>query len=314
MSVSVRLRFVLLLIGMVFGVLVPGSAQAGDELRPQNYRIQVHPRGMPPLQLYAEEMGRGPTVLLLHGLGGSSYTWRMVAPALARRNRVIAIDLRGFGRSDKPFDQAYSPHHHAAVVRAFMNARRLSGVTLVGHSFGGLVALMLASDRGLPGRKISRLVIIDAPAYPQPLSPAVRFLRMPVLPYLTLSVVPPELPTTLAFMMEKVGFDRLTTKDIQIYADPLLAPGGPHGLIATARNIVPRNIQALVAGYRRIAKPTLVIWCRDDQVVPLSSGTRLAREIPKARLAVLDGCDHVPPEQAPRAVVSHLSRFLAHRR
>lgn len=302
-------RVIALAVALLVAMAMVHAAVAGPKTS-IGYRVTVHPEGLPPLAINVEEMGQGPVLLLLHGLGGSSYTWRLVAPKLAAAHRVIAIDLRGFGRSDKPFDLAYSPAHHAAVVRAFITEQKLPPLTLVGHSFGGLLAMLLAQDRRLAPNRISRLVLMDAPLYPQPFSPGVAFLRQPLLPYLALTLVPGELPTTIALMMEKFGFERLTSRDISIYADPLGDPGGPHALIETAVQIVPRDLDRIIARYPAVTKPTLLIWCREDQVVPLASGRRLARTLPQARLAVIDGCDHVPPEQAPAAVVLEMTRFL----
>ena len=112
-------------------------------------------------------------------------------------------------------------------------------------------------------------------------------------------------------MMERMGLERLEQRDVSIYADPLKEPGGPHALIETARQIVPVDFDRIIARYRSITKPALVLTCRDDQVVPLSSATRLARTLPNARLEVLESCDHVPPEQAPDAVVQAMRGFLA---
>jgi pimeloyl-ACP methyl ester carboxylesterase len=135
-------------------------------------------------------------------------------------------------------------------------------------------------------------------------------LKTPVLPYLALLLVPPELTMAVAFMMEQVGFDRLTEQDISIYAGPLSEPGGPHALIETADRIVPANLHRLIARYPTMSKPTLVVWCRHDSVVPLTSGQRLAATLPRARLAVLDTCDHLPSEQAPAALSRELRRFI----
>jgi pimeloyl-ACP methyl ester carboxylesterase len=290
--------------------LAPHRAQAAKPTS-TGYMVHLHPDGMPPLEIYAEEMGKGPTVLLLHGLGGSSYNWRLIAPRLATTHRVIALDLRGFGRSDKPFDRAYSSLDHAAVVRAFIRRANLSQVTLVGHSYGGMVAIRLAMDRRLEPHRISRLVLMSTPAFPQPFSTGVGFLRKPILPYLTLLLVPPELTATLAFMMETVGINRLTERDISIYAGPLSDPGGPHALIETARQIVPADLPQIMARYPTLTKPTLALWCRQDEVVPLSTGVKLARTLPNARLAVVEGCNHLPAEQAPVAVTNEIRRFLA---
>lgn len=274
------------------------------------YFLSLAPEGQAPLNVYVEEMGRGPPILLLHGLGGSSYSWRFVAPRLAATHRVIALDLRGFGRSDKPFDTAYGIADHAAVVRAFIRAANLSRITLVGHSYGGIVALRLALDRRLEPHRIARLVIMDAPAFPQAFSASVRFLRQPVLPYLALLLVPPELTASVALMMEKFGVQGFSDRDVSIYADPLSEPGGAHALIETAVQIVPPDLDRIIASYPTISKPTLALWCREDRVVPLSTGQRLARTIPGARLAVLEGCDHMPAEQVPLAVVLEIRKLL----
>lgn len=283
------------------------AAPAGS--RGSGYFMELRPEGQPPLRVHVEEAGAGPPLLLLHGLGASTYTWRHVARGLAPRNRVIALDLRGFGRSDKPFDQHYAPADHAAVVRAFIEARNLSRITLVGHSYGGMLALKLALDRRLAPHRIARLVVMSAPAFPQPFSAGVRFLRKPVLPYVAL-LVAPELTTAVSFMMEQVGFDRLTDRDISIYAGPLSEPGGAHALIETASRIVPANLNGLIARYPTMTKPTLVLWCGQDSVVPLRTGQRLAATLPRARLAVLDGCDHVLSEQVPEAVSAEIRRFV----
>jgi pimeloyl-ACP methyl ester carboxylesterase len=312
--VAIRCLFLLALALPYPGVACPGasgrSCGTTGAFRNLNYRLTVHPAGQPPVAIYAEEMGQGPVLLMLHGLGGSSYTWRAIAPRLASHYRIIAMDLRGFGRSDKPFDRSYGPRDHAAVVQAFIRERHLSQVTLVGHSYGGVLALLLAMDRNSDAQRISRLVLIDTPAYPQELSPGIAFLNEPVLPYVALTLLPPEVPIALALMMEKMGFERMTGRDVAIYADPLVQPGGVHALIETARQIMPVDFPRIIAGYRAITQPTLVLACRDDQVVPLSTARRLSRTVPSARLAVLDNCDHVPPEQAPEAVVAALRAFL----
>jgi pimeloyl-ACP methyl ester carboxylesterase len=115
--------------------------------------------------LYVEEAGEGPPLILLHGLGGSLFTWRHIVAALARGHRVIALDLKGFGHSDKPFDDHYSAVDQAALVSAFIRKRGLRGVALVGHSFGGVVALRTARDFSSESGVIRRLVVMDTPRH-----------------------------------------------------------------------------------------------------------------------------------------------------
>jgi pimeloyl-ACP methyl ester carboxylesterase len=309
-------RFLIgLLVGLLASILAGATATAaGSSVWPNKYMVETAPPGLPPTRLYAEELGSGPPVVLLHGLGGSGYTWRYMVEGLARNHRVIAIDLKGFGRSDKPYDQRYAALDQAAYVRAFLEQRGLRGITLVGHSFGGAVAMVLALDliRVQPDR-IGRLVLMDTPAFPQELSPTVQLLRKPVLPMLALSILPPIVVAQLSLINDDGAFAHLTPNDVSMYAAPLADPGAAHALVTTAQRIVPENFDALVRRYPTIRQKTLLLWCRNDTVVPVSTGVQLQRMMPQARLELIEGCGHTPPEESPAAATAHILRFLQQR-
>jgi pimeloyl-ACP methyl ester carboxylesterase len=312
-------RFVIgLAVGLLASLLAGEPARADDRhAQSTHYTVNVAPPGLPATRLYAEELGAGPPVVLLHGLGGSGYTWRYMVPALARHHRVIAIDLKGFGRSAKPRDESYAALDQAAYVRSFLERRGLHGVTLVGHSFGGAVAMALALDLnsgrgGDPGR-VRRLVLMDTPALPQPLSPTVKLLQQPVLPLVALSMLPPMVVAQLSLINDDGAFAHLTNRDVSMYAAPLADPGGAYALVTTAQQIVPRNFDALIRRYPQIQQPTLLVWCRNDSVVPVTTGVRLARMLPRAKLRLIDGCGHTPPEENPGAATGLLLQFLHQR-
>ncbi len=291
--------------------LVTASAAAAKV----DYQAPVAPPGAPEISLHVEEFApvgpeRGEPLLLIHGLAASTYSWRHVAPELARGRRVIALDLRGFGRSDKPFDQRYSGADQAEHVIAFIRRRGLKRVTIVGHSFGGAVALMttLALNRSAPGL-VKKLVLLDAPAYPQQPTPFVTFLQQPVLPYAVLTVVPPGLAAALVFSGE--GESKSPPLDvISAFAAPFYQAAARHALISTARQIRPANWRELVARYPSIRQPTLIVWCDHDDIVPLSSGERLAKAMPNARLEVIPGCQHSPQDEAPGRFLRLMREFL----
>ena len=298
--------------------LAPTAAHAADMApyaqglhRSTGYSIEVAPPGYPAVNLYAEETGRGPTLLLLHGLGASGYVFRRIVPALARTHHVITLDMRGFGRSDKPFDQHYSALDQAAHVKAFIAKRALRGITLAGHSFGGGVAIALALDlnRTRPGL-LSRLILMNSPAFPQPMSRAVGFLRMPIVPYLALNVIPPEITAKMSLSKDLGNFGHITETDVTRYATPLRESAAAHALITTAQRIVPENLADLVRRYPTIRQPTLLVWCRDDPVVPLVTGISLKRMLPRAQLQVLNTCTHVPPEESAAELLGHMKHFL----
>ncbi|MBU1742845.1 MAG: alpha/beta hydrolase, partial [Proteobacteria bacterium] len=113
---------------------------------------------------YQEYPGRPPTCFLLHGFASSTYTWQKIAPRLNRAGyRVVALDMKGFGWSDKPLDAKYDPTTLAAEVAAFVRAKGFGRVVFVGNSLGGAIGLIVTLQHPA---LVSRLVLIDA-ANPQ---------------------------------------------------------------------------------------------------------------------------------------------------
>ena len=309
-GVGVRFSVGVAAVFMAFVLLAAVGAVAAPAR--VSYQANVAPIGAEPLRLHVEEHGLGPVVLLIHGLGASSYAWRHIVPRLARTHRVIAIDLKGFGNSDKPFDLAYSPQDQARLLATFLARRGVRRVSVVGHSFGGAVALMLALELNRAGGgRLERLVLIDTPAFPQRLPFRYTLLTQPVLPYLGLMLVPPEVTASASLTSDQSDPRRISLADIRAYARPLYESGARHALITTLRRFVGDDARAVIARYPTIRQPTLLVWCRADSVVPLANALRLRRSLGQAQLHVMDGCDHVPNEEAPEALAATLAHFLA---
>ena len=265
-----------------------------------------------PVMLHSEEAGQGAPIVLLHGYGLSTYSWRHIRIDLARTHHVIALDLKGFGRSQKPLDDAYGVNDQAALIVDFLRVRKLNRVTLIGHSFGGAVAIAVALElnRTEP-KRLQRLVLLDSPAFAQKLPAALSVLRTPYVAEAAMSAVPPEAAAAGALMLAYKDPSRIAAADIAAYARPLYDAGTRHALIRTAERIVPDNLAELTNRYRTIRQPTLIIWCRDDRIVPLVIGFQLVASLPAARLEVLDTCGHLPHEEAPAATLAAIQRFLA---
>jgi pimeloyl-ACP methyl ester carboxylesterase len=298
------------LIGML--LVYATAAIAGDVSRSQTgYLATIAGRGHEPVRLHVEEMGAGAPLILIHGLGGSGYSWRRLMPTLAQKNHVFAIDLKGFGRSDKPFETTYTPSDQARLIASFMRQTGLTQATVVGHSFGGTVALALAlALHKTEPQRIRRLILLNSPAYPQDIPRKQAFLTLPVVPYLALVAIPPIFTARAGLASAYLGIDHVTDTDIGVYADPLHEAGGRHALITTTRRMAEIAATGQIAAYETLRMPSLLIWCRNDSVVPLSIGQRLQRQLPHAELAVIERCDHTPAEEAPAETVSHMQKFL----
>jgi pimeloyl-ACP methyl ester carboxylesterase len=248
--------------------------------------------------------------LLLHGLGESTFTWRRIVPALAETHRVIALDLKGFGRSDKPRDEAYSADDQAQLVAGFLEKRGLENVTIVGHSFGGTVALRTTLVPAVrASSRVRRIVVIGAPALPKSVASHLDLVQLPALPDALTAAVPPELMARM--LLKEAGGAAVTSEEqVKGYAAPYFDIAAKHAFLVTARGIVSEGGNEIAERYRSIKEPVLAVWCRRDPIVPLKSGRKLARVLPNARLEIIEKCHHLPQEERPEALIAVIRSFI----
>ncbi len=267
--------------------------------------------GEEPLQLNYETYGKGNPIIFLHGLGGSLYTWRHLIGPLSPHYRLILFDLKGAGKSPKPYDDKYSMFDQAELIYRFILQNDLHNLTLVGHSFGGGVALLVALKLTQQNSsRLSRLILIDTISYPQKLPAVIKMLRMPLLGWLGLHLIPDR--TKVYKMMKSLYFDdsKINPEDVEAYAAPLSLPGAKYALQQTARQIIPDNIDELIAMYPRLNVPTLIIWGQEDKIIPLENGVRLHQAIRNSRLVVIERCGHDPPDERPKELMEVIREFL----
>lgn len=263
------------------------------------------------LPLHVEERGEGPPVLLVHGFGANGYTWRHWAGELSRDHRVILVDLKGFGSAPKPSDGAYGPADHAELLLRLVRGLDLRRLTVVGHSLGGGIALLLALRLlDAEPERLRGLVLVAAAAYPQEIPPWIRLARLPLLGRVLLRLLPAR--RLIRWVLRSIVHDptTITRTQVEAYAEPLESADGRRALLQTARQIVPEDVDVLVARYPEIRVPTLLLYAREDPVVPLEVGERLAADLPRARLEILEACGHDPPEERPRESVEPVREFL----
>jgi pimeloyl-ACP methyl ester carboxylesterase len=292
------------------GILLSAAPPvAAEDLKAAGHYVDVG-RPQVPLRLWTEESGSGEPILLIHGLGATTYTWRSFISKLARGHRTIAVDLKGAGKSDKPNDEAYGILDQAALLKTLVDREALSRLTIIGHSMGGGVALALALElnRINPGR-LKRLVLISSVAYRQQL-PYLGFMKKPFLGSDGKFALPPEVLVFAGLYSAYYAPSKVTFDAIRAYAHPLHEPAGQRALIKMAEQMVPPNLQRLVAGYRTIQQPALVIWGAEDQVVSPSLGKKLAHDLANGRFEVLKNCGHVPQEEMPEETLALVSAFL----
>lgn len=265
--------------------------------------------------LHLHEGGSGgPPVVLVHGFGGTSFSWRHLFPAIARRHRTLAFDLPGHGYSDRPEGFDYSPLRLGKLLLSLMEAEHVEEAVVVGNSYGGAVAvsaLLHAMEADGPSqRRISKLVLVDAAGYPQPIPWHVKLLRVPLLRSVMPALVPPRLLMrfVVSAMYGKNG--KPEKAQIREYANAYAVPGTRRAYREYAALMQPEDFEEYVARYRSIEVPTLVITGDRDRVVPPEVAERYHADIAGSRLVVVKGAGHIPQEECPATVLEPLGEFL----
>jgi pimeloyl-ACP methyl ester carboxylesterase len=260
---------------------------------------------------YLDE-GAGDVLLLIHGIGGSSDCWRNVVHKLAERHRVIAVDLLGHGQSDKPRGD-YSLGAFAVWLRDFLDALHIREVTVVGHSFGGGVALQFAHQHKEYCR---RLVLISSGGLGPDLGRLLRMLSLPGAEIaLQLLASRPAVEVGRALRKRALSAGR----DVTRYSETLkgqAALSDRHSRAAflrTLRSVVDHRGQAVCALDRlRTDLPTLIIFGDEDRCIPVTHAHSVHKAIPGSELHVIPGVGHQPQVQCPE-IVAHLVGDFADR-
>jgi len=272
---------------------------------------------------FADFGGTGPTMVLVHGLGGSHTNWAAVGPGLATRARVVAPDLAGFGRTPLA-GRAATVEANRQLLDRFLDAVTDTPAILVGNSMGGLIAMMEAARHP---SKVAALVLVG-PAQPRPS----RTLIDPVvLLTFTAYAIPGVGEQFLRWRAAYLGPEALVRQTLAIccadatcVADDVVAL---HVGLARERQQMPwahtaflqaaRSIIALLARRRRaeqmidaIRAPTLVVQGSEDRLVPLAASRATVGRRPGWSLEVFEGVGHVPQLEAPARFVQTVTRWL----
>jgi pimeloyl-ACP methyl ester carboxylesterase len=252
-------------------------------------------------EIYYLEAGSGPEVILLHGLGGDNGNWRMTLPALASNFHVYAPDQIGFGQSDKPLIN-YRVATLVDFLNAFYKKLGITKATLVGNSLGGWVAMNFALQ--YPD-KVNRLVLVDSAGYSFKRTGGVAPAREVLLGLIPSSLAGTKQLMAIVFHNKAFSSDAVAE---QVFTEHLRKNDGYTinsfvDSILRGEDFVDGKLGALKA-------PTLIVWGRDDMLVPLASGKALAEDIAGSQTVVLDDCGHVPQMECAGPFNDSLLKYL----
>jgi pimeloyl-ACP methyl ester carboxylesterase len=262
------------------------------------------------LRISAMEAGEGPPVLAIHGLGGTKGSFLPTVAALAGSFRVIAIDLPGFGDSDKPIGAAYDARWFAASVVDVLDALELERAHLIGNSLGGRVALEIALRAP---ERVGRLALL-APSLAwrreRPWAPLLRLVR-PELGLVQLA--PRAVVEGIVHRLIPAAENEWTAAGVDEFLRAYLTPAGRAAFYAAARQIYleePHGADGFWPRLRELRPEALFVWGRRDRLVPIAFARHVTDALPSAQHVELD-CGHVPQVERPRETHEAVARFLA---
>ncbi|MGZ8178037.1 alpha/beta fold hydrolase [Williamsia sp. SKLECPSW1] len=258
------------------------------------------------------DAGRGDTLLLIHGMAGSSATWDAVVEPLSRRYRVVAPDLPGHGASSKPRGD-YSLGAFAAFLRDLLDHLGIDRATIVGQSLGGGIAMQFTYQHP---ERCERLVLIGSGGLGPEVNWTLRLLAAPGAE-LMLPVIAPRWAVAAGVRVRRwlaaTGFESARAdQSWQAYAS-LSDRATRDAFLRTLRSVVDHRGQAVSAVSRlhlNAELPTQLIWGEDDKIIPVAHGYAAHEAMPHSRLEVLDGVGHYPHAEAPEKVVAIMTEFM----
>ncbi|WLD95454.1 alpha/beta hydrolase [Alkalihalobacillus sp. AL-G] len=272
------------------------------QINPSN-RIRVQN-----VDLYYEEYGQPrndtPTLIMIHGFLSSCFSFRRLIPLLREQYHIIAVDLPGFGQSEKSRTFYYSLKNYGQLIVDFLDALQIRNTVLIGHSMGGQVAMH--AGRIAPDR-FEKFILLGCSGYIKRPSPFI--VRCSYLPFFVL---------VLKRWIEKKGVhenlllvvhnpELINDELIEGYRKPFDDKETFHALVRLLRH---REGDMLPEELHEVGQQVLLLWGKHDRVIPLPVGERMVKDLPNAKLRIYENAGHLLPEEVPEEISEEIGSFI----
>lgn len=260
-------------------------------------------------RVYVEQDGRGEVIVLLHGFGASSYSWREVVPELARHYRVVAPDLSGFGWTERPEDfHRYTREGQIDMVLGLMDHLGIESAHFVGHSYGGALTMALAGEHP---ERVRSMVLVNSAAIDYPTERRRWFAGTAPLSYAYVRGLALRPSFIRRLFLRAYYDDSLVTDElVRSYLDRLRVEGAVHGYRGLTRPLHGEERSREIR-YEDLDVPALVVWGAEDQLATLEMGRSHADLLPNHRFVAIEGAGHAPMEERPEDFLRAVTAFLA---
>jgi pimeloyl-ACP methyl ester carboxylesterase len=257
-------------------------------------------------RVHFDQRGEGFPLLLLHGFGASTLLWEPVLPQLARERRAVAIDLHGFGWTERPHDPAaYTLEGQERMILGVADQLGFERFDLAGHSYGGAIALFIASRH--PDRVRSQILVDNAMPEYAALRRSKRYGNR-TLADLFVRTIGLRSKRVRTGLEDSYADDSKVTKElVRAYLERLRVQGVEdafYGLTA------PNGQPPVELDLGTIRQPTLVVWGSDDTLIRVADARAASAKLPNGRFVELPSCGHLPTSECPDEFLAAVEPFL----
>ncbi len=246
---------------------------------------------------YLEEDGSDGNVLLIHGLGASAERWTQVIPHLSKKYHVIALDLIGYGFSDKP-SVDYTPAFFSQFIFDFLNTIGITKTSMIGSSLGGQIATECAITQS---KMIKKIVLVSPSGIMKQSTPTLDA-------YMLAALYPTQDGTKTAFQMMAGIRKEIDSDTINGFIQRMTLPNAKMAFMSTILGI--RNAVPLSERLAKISAPTLVVWGKQDTLIPIAYSKDFVSSIKNCQFVEMESSGHTPYVEEPEKFSEIVLKFL----
>ena len=260
------------------------------------------------------DYGKGSEVILcLHGFALSSLSYIHARPYFDEtKYRLLAIDLKGNGFSDKPRDSDYTLEKQSKIIEKFLSKMDVKRVNLIGHSYGGMVCLYLnykQSEKSL-NFSIVTTTLIDTPAYNKNIPFLIKVLKNKIGAQLVLATAPLGIRSRIAINGGFYNYRKGRDEYLEVYKTLLGQKEYANSLHQIAQQVIPNNFKEISDSYRSFDVPFLILWGSNDNFINRSHAETLIKDIKNSELVIIEKTSHNPHEEKPEEVFGLIKQFI----
>ncbi|MDW3646930.1 MAG: alpha/beta fold hydrolase [Bacteroidia bacterium] len=260
------------------------------------------------LNLHYLEAGEGEVLLLLHGWPTSSWLYRDLMPKLSENNRVIALDLPGFGLSDKRIEDSFSFNYYLRHIDGFLEALSIDKISLTVHDLGGPIGMLWAVRNQ---ERLQKLVLLNTLVFPEMSWMVKLFGLATVMPLVnTWLAGPAGIRFSMRFGVQQK--EKLTPEVLKPYQEPFVDRKDRKVLLKAIQRMSPKGFKEIAQKLPELKHPVRLIYGENDRILPDVAQTmaRVKEILPQSEMSSIPNCGHFLQEEVAEEIADEMLKFM----